>query len=353
MKRTKSNATLQACTVNLLSDWRRLQPAWDEFVQRHSKGSIFHTSEMIRVFEAANGYSTVPLAALSSSGEILALLVAVRVQTLPAPFGGVSSRSLWFAEPICQESSKGIDALCELIERHDCIMSRNTLFAEVRPLDSLGCERLALESCGYTRLDYLNYIVDVTRPKEQLWNALRANSRTSIRKCERQGFTVRHDSSANSVESLCEFLTLTFQRAKVPLPDCSLFHAAAEILGPKRWIKFVAAFDAQQQVGMDAMLVFKRRVIGWYGGALRLKGASAYEFMQWNEIAWAADNGFGVYDFGGAGWPDEPYGVRDFKARFGGELVCYGRYRKVYAPRTLALAERAFELSRALISPKK
>ena len=54
----------------------------------------------------------------------------------------------------------------------------------------------------------------------------------------------------------------------------------------------------------------------------------------------------------GAGWPDVPYGVRDFKASFGGELVCYGRYRHVYSPWKMALAERVYEFGRTVISPK-
>ena len=32
----------------------------------------------------------------------------------------------------------------------------------------------------------------------------------------------------------------------------------------------------------------------------------------------------------GAGKPDEDYGVRDFKAKFGGELLEHGRYLKIH-----------------------
>jgi lipid II:glycine glycyltransferase (peptidoglycan interpeptide bridge formation enzyme) len=34
----------------------------------------------------------------------------------------------------------------------------------------------------------------------------------------------------------------------------------------------------------------------------------------------------------GAGKPDEPYGVRDFKAEFGGELVERGRFLCIRKP---------------------
>ena len=43
-------------------------------------------------------------------------------------------------------------------------------------------------------------------------------------------------------------------------------------------------------------------------------------------IQFAAENGCARFDMMGAGKPDEAYGVRDFKARFGGQEVEYGRW---------------------------
>ena len=48
-----------------------------------------------------------------------------------------------------------------------------------------------------------------------------------------------------------------------------------------------------------------------------------------------------VDDFGGAGKPDEPYGVRTFKAKYGGELVNYGRYVCVHSRGRLAISRIA------------
>jgi len=46
----------------------------------------------------------------------------------------------------------------------------------------------------------------------------------------------------------------------------------------------------------------------------------------WAVIAYAAENGFSRFDMMGAGKPDKNYGVREFKAEFGGDLVEYGRF---------------------------
>jgi len=57
-----------------------------------------------------------------------------------------------------------------------------------------------------------------------------------------------------------------------------------------------------------------------------------------------------VYDFGGAGKPDEPYGVRDFKAKFGGKLINYSRNTSSHSPRWLAVSKVGYQIYRKLWS---
>jgi serine/alanine adding enzyme len=338
--------------TNLLSDRERLQPAWDEFVEQHPKGSVFHSSQMVQVFESAKGHTPLPLAAVTDSGEILSMLVATRVQTLPDVFGAVSSRSIWYAEPLCYDSPESIDSLCELIAEHDRTFRRRVLFTEVRPLHSSGPERIALERCGYDYLDYLNFVLDTTRPKDEIWKGMRDTVRKSVRKCEQLRFSFRHLDTPDSVDLLYTFLQDTYGHAEVPLADRSLFEAAYRILKPQNIVEFVAIYDGEKPLAVDVMLVFKKQVFMWYGGSIRMPGLSPVAQLQWREIEWSCEHGIELYDFGGAGWPNVAYGVRDFKAKFGGELVSYGRYRRVYSRWKMALAERAYEIGRALISPK-
>ena len=39
-----------------------------------------------------------------------------------------------------------------------------------------------------------------------------------------------------------------------------------------------------------------------------------------------------LFDFGGAGKPNVPYGVRDHKLKFSENLVEFGRFEKIYHP---------------------
>ena len=92
---------------------------------------------------------------------------------------------------------------------------------------------------------------------------------------------------------------------------------------------------------------YKDVVYGWYGGVDRAYGSYIpNELLTWHILQWGAEHGYRMYDFGGAGEPDEEYGVRDFKAKFGGELVSFGRNTCECAPWLLRLSKLGYRLLR-------
>ena len=284
--------------VNLLDHWDELRPAWDQFVDNHPKGTVFHTPEMIRVYQAAKGHSPLPLAAVLPDGRITALLVAVRVQTLPDPLGRLSSRSILFAEPLCEDETASIDGLTGLIGRHDSVMRRSVLFTEIRPLFAPGVEHRVLVGCGYQYLDYLNYLVDLTKPRDTLWTELHRSARRAIRTCDRRGFEVCEVVASNAVDQLYPLLQLSYEHSGVPLADRSLFDAAMVELQPRNLIRVFGAFQDGTPTAMDVMLTFKDRIYFWYGGVLCASGISPCSSLRWHEMEWAQDRGYAVCDSG-------------------------------------------------------
>jgi lipid II:glycine glycyltransferase (peptidoglycan interpeptide bridge formation enzyme) len=110
-------------------------------------------------------------------------------------------------------------------------------------------------------------------------------------------------------------------------------------------VKFLLAKVGETCVAGSVELVYKNVIYGWYGGMER--SYSRYypnEVLMWYILKWGAEHGFQVYDFGGAGTPDEEYGVRDFKAKFGGDLVCYGRHTYVHMPFLFKLGQLGYAI---------
>jgi CelD/BcsL family acetyltransferase involved in cellulose biosynthesis len=331
---------------------RQLDPdRWSEFVWQHPKGSIFHTPEMVEVFNRSKHHQANMLAAVGAGGQILALLVSVRVQTMPAPFGDLSSRAIFYAEPLCRADAEGVEALASLLAEHDTGMQTRALFSEVRPNSKAGLEREALEQCKYEYEEYLNYVIDLRKSPDQLWHGMTNTCRANIHRGQRHGLRIVEESSEAGIDRLYRCLQTTYNHAHVPLADKSLFLNALRILHPKGMLKVFVACCGDRPVGASALLLFKQTAYEWYWGAARLKSVYPAENVTWNRIEWSQQQGYQRYDFGGAGWPGKPYGVRDFKAKFGGELVNYGRYRKVYSRWRFLLAEGAYSVGRKLISP--
>ncbi len=326
---------------------------WKRFVDTHPKGSIFHTPQMFDVFHAARGHQTWLRAALNSQREIVALVVAVLVQTLPDPLATLSSRSLLYAEPLCCDTPEGTDALAALIAEHDRAVGTRVLFSEVRPLYPAGIERSALERRGYLYQDYLNYLIDLRQSRDQLWARLTSAARSNIRRGLRQGLHVEEMTSVEGVNLLYALLVENYARAQVPLAAQDLFARSVENLRADNMIRVFIGFMQDRPIGGSVVLLYKGREYEWYWAARRLKGVYPSECITWHRIEWGQQHGFGLYDFGGAGWPGKPYGVRDFKAKFGGQLVNYGRYRKVYSPLKFALAEKSYESFRKVVNPRK
>jgi len=81
------------------------------------------------------------------------------------------------------------------------------------------------------------------------------------------------------------------------------------------------------------ILLYKKKIFDWYAGAssehLNLFPNDA---MVWHVLEYGCRNGCELFDFGGAGVPNEEYGVREFKKRFGGQLVEYNSFKKVHRP---------------------
>ena len=88
------------------------------------------------------------------------------------------------------------------------------------------------------------------------------------------------------------------------------------------------------QNGQLILMLGKRVAYAWYCCGLDREYHDLYPSIMANDavIRYAAENGFERYDMMGAGTPKEDYGVRDFKAQFGGALVEHGRFIFVCRP---------------------
>jgi serine/alanine adding enzyme len=321
---------------------------WRRFVDEHPQGNIFHTPEMFQVFARTARHRPSLWAALAPEKKILALLLPAQITLKGGLLHRLTTRAVAYGSVLCAPDAEGQDALARLLYAYKRQVKGELLFTELRNLSDLSDLQPILTGHGFAYEEHLNYLISLNRSLEDIMQSFGRNTRKKIRRGIRRGQVVIEEISQLEQISICyELLVKTYAQAHVPLADRSLFEAAFEVLHPKGMIKFLLARVGDAYVAVSVELAYKNVIYGWYGGMDREYGKYVpNELLMWHILRWGAENGYRVYDFGGAGKPDEEYGVRDFKAKFGGELVCYGRNTCIHSRARLKLSKLGYAIYR-------
>lgn len=217
------------------------------------------------------------------------------------------------------------------------------IYVETRNLNDYSRWKEAFEKAGFDYMPHLNFHIDpmVDNLSENRHRQVRqSNAEIEIIENKNIQNTAYADiniekeenKNENTIREWYEILRELY-RTKVKTP-----------LWPEEF--FLEAY--RQGVGTFMMVKHNNRVIGgsmlvmgkegttyeWYAcGQNRVyKDQHPSVMATWAGIQWAKEQGYTRYDMMGAGKPDEEYGVRDFKAEFGGEKVEHGRFLYVCKP---------------------
>jgi serine/alanine adding enzyme len=324
---------------------------WRRFVDDHPEGNIFHTPEMFQVFSRVKGYKPDLWAAVDSNSRPLALLVPVQITLFNGLLRRVTTRAVAYGGMICARSDEGAQASSLLLKTYKHETKRRILFTELRNLSNLNGVQSTLREHGFVYEDHLNYLISLKGSSDEVFERFGRRTRKNIRRGLRQGkVTVEVVNERTQLSDCYRLLSQVYRHAQVPLADFSLFEVAFDLLHPKDMLRVTLARVDQVPAAVSFELVYKGIIYGWYGGSDRAFGAYVpNELVMWHILKWGAEKGYELYDFGGAGKPDEDYGVRDFKAKFGGELVCFGRNTYVSSPWLLTLSKAGYATLRRFL----
>lgn len=326
------------------------EEAWRRNVEEHPASNVFHTPEMFHVFHRTKDHQP-ELWAFIKDGHISALFLPVQVTLMDGLLRRFTTRSVAYGSVLCASGSEGQEALARLLQTYTNKSDGASLFTELRNLSNMEAVQPVLRRRGFVYQDHLNYLIDLKRLPEEILNSIGRRTRKHIRRgLRRENVVVEQVTEREHIATCYNLIQESYRAAHVPLADRSLFEAAFNILHPINMVRFTLAFVDRVPVATSIELLYKETVYGWYSGVDR--SYSSYvpsEMIMWEILKWGAENGYRVYDFGGAGIPDEKYSVRDFKAKFGGELVSYGRNTYIHSPTFFTIAERGYQLLRRFL----
>ena len=321
---------------------------WSLFLDSNPQFNIFQTPEMYQVYNRTKNYEPIFLSVVNDAEEILGILLAVIQKEHSGLLGDFSARSIIWGGPLIKDNNP--EVLDYLLKEYNKIIKRKAIYSQFRNLwNWTDDEKLIFQKNGFQYEAHLDILIDLKKSEDELWSNLKSQARNKIRKATKEGLTFARLSTKEEVKIVYDILEKVYNNAKLPIPALSLFLNAFDVLFESSMIAFFAAKYQNVVIGARIEFIFKGKVYDWYAGSnFEYYKYNPNDYLPWKILQWAKDNGYNTFDFGGAGKPNEKYGVRDYKLKFGGELVEFGRFEKVHKPLLMKLGQLGMSIYKLL-----
>jgi serine/alanine adding enzyme len=309
------------------------EAAWEAFVQDHPAGSIFQSPDIVRFYEATEEYKPVTLFAIDKDGRIAGVMVAHIISGGGFLRRRLTSRAIATGGPLIRRGDES--AADTLIRDMTRKVQREVNYIQIRNLNSTADLSGKFTRYGYAFEEHLNVLIDLTKTLETLKAELHPARRKQINRAVRRGVevAVQDNPDGETLNSCYSILSSVYKKAGLPIPSTAFFTEAFSVLGKRNRLKVFLAMHNERIIGFRYALVYKDVIYDWFAGS-RPEYNDKYpnDILPWSIIKWGREHGFKIFDFGGAGHPAEKYGVRDYKLKFGGSTVNFGRYLHIFRP---------------------
>ena len=316
---------------------------WQALVEQSPYATWFQTPEAYE-FYAAVGGELIPFAfgveeyegdeAMRRSGDeakgrLVGVIVGYTTKEKNPIKQLLTCRAIIIGGPLLAEdiSDEALAALLKAIRR----LGDKAIYVETRNFHDYSKWRNLFEANGFAYQPHLNFHVD-TSSVEVVDKNLGKSRKRDIRTTIREGVTPVMQPTIEQVREYYQILhTLYTTKVKTPLFSWHFF----EQLYHTEHARFILTEYQGRIIGGTVCVELPNRALyEWFAcgedGVYNHIYPSCY--ATYLGIQYAAESGCQIFDMMGAGKPDEAYGVRDFKAKFGGELVEHGRFLCIRKP---------------------
>lgn len=318
---------------------------WDELAGSSPTSSWFQTREAYLFFQSISF-----LEAFALGVERDGVLKGVLVGFIQKDGGKIKSffsrRAIILGGPVLDDdiSCEELTLLLDGVKRR---LKGKAIYYETRNFSDYGKWRTVFERNGFSFEPHLNIQVhceDWVEVERRMGKHRRRYIRMSIR----EGATILENPSLDQVRqyySLLEDLYRT--KVKMPLYPWPFFEALYQLESSRfLLIEYLGSIVG----GSVCVCLNGKAVYEWFacGKDGLVKNVHPSSVTKYAGMRCAYDGQFPIFDMMGAGRPDEKYGVRDFKAEFGGELVEHGRFRYIANRLLFGIGSLAIQMMKKL-----
>lgn len=308
-------------------------PEVKELIQNSPTASVFQTIPFFNFFDNQANTQILPFFLLNDQELILSTFVVLHAE--PGIKRNFTKRAIIYGGPVIKNPMSDKKTALEFLFNHiNSTLSPLAIYLEIRNLVDLSEFKPSFRNLEFQYLSYGNFLIDISDPDQALMN-FKSEKRRQIRKAIKNGVLIKKANSRKEIEALHGILKLLYRkRVKKPLPSVNYFLEMFEMFESHKNGFISVLIKEGEIIGGSFCPVFRGIVYDWYRCGLDVEFKKCYPstLAVYAGIKLGHESGGVLFDFMGAGNLNEAYGVRNFKAQFGGQLIEYGRFRKILKP---------------------
>lgn len=302
---------------------------WQTLIDRSSVSSVFQTPEMYDFYSSLGLYD-VQVLAIEEEGTLKGLVLCLIQGEGGRLKRRLTARAIISGGPLLADDISDA-ALRMLLESTIQSMKHRSIYIETRNLNDYSRWRNIFGECSFEYLPHYNFHQETTS-LEAINSKLSRTRKRHIHVGLRDGATLGEATTEAEVDEFYKILSDLYRhKVKKPLPPREFFLQLAQ----QPMAKILTVNYQNHVIGGMAYIELPGKVgYEWYVCGMDDKYKTLYpsELATFAGLQHAAKTDSPRFDFMGAGKPGVSYGVRDFKALFGGKLVEHGRFLHLNKP---------------------
>jgi len=320
--------------------------AWEDLAHHSPVATWFQTHEAYTFFGSLSFLEAFAFA-VEAEGQLKGVVVGYVQKDGGKLMRYFSRRAIVYGGPLLADdiSDEALTLLLQRVKKH---VKNKAIYVETRNFNDYSRWRTVFEDCGFQYQPHYDIHVNTSSldvVNENLGKSRKRDIRVSLRD---GASTVAHPTLDQVQEYYGVLKHLYETKVKTPLFSLEFFERL-----------FALDSSAFLLVEFEGRIVGGTVCVGLSGVALYEMYACGVdgvhktifpsEVVTFAGLQYAAESGYPKFDMMGAGEPgDGGYGVRDFKLKFGGELLDLGRYVFVCKPLLFNLGKLGVKIMRKL-----
>ena len=297
---------------------------WDDLIKHSNVATWFQTKIAYKFYDSLPNIMIPFVVALAKDNVLRGLVVGYITQEKNPIKQLLTRRAIIVGGPLLANdiTNQEVELLMSATRKS---LKGKVIYIETRNFNDYSTWKEGFIVYGFEYVPHLNFHVDTTS-KEIIEGNLSKSRKRDIRVSFRDGSVIVNNPTIEQVRSYYTILADLYKtKVKLPLFPLEFFEKLYE-LDSSRFL--LVEYNGEIFGGTVCVCLQNKTMFEWFvcGKDGVVKNIFPSEVATYAGLQCSVDDNCAKFDMMGAGSPNVKYGVRDFKAKFGGQLVEYGRY---------------------------